>query len=534
MIASTPRFLTSLIVFSAIYCSNFFVPAAFAVELHDGLVGYWKLNGNSVDSAGGPDGEVRNAPTWIDGKFNAGVQFDGTSQGIVIPASSALDIGTTGVTVSAWVKLDTLPAGMTGSFGGIYDATADNYVLYLDKGANELRFKATTTGGTSSAAHRGVPASMLDTSNWHHVMGTFDGSAGASKIYFNGNLVDISSVNTTNGLVRAGQLAGIGAQPSAAVGNPLENFFPGAVADVAVWNRSLGLAEAQYLFNGGAGNAVGAANPIIAPIGVTPVQPSAQPVVRYSFDDNLNNSGTGGAAYNAVLRDDPALNNVLFTPTAMGKGLDLRGNPWNSGANPPTGVNSTTTNGDYLSVDYQLPQSGTIELTFTADRFFNFQTLWSNSVHGNAWESWIYSDGRLSARANNSASANDLDFFLPIVGGDDPSKATYHVAYTWERNGAQVNGKLYVDGVLREQAIGPWLDPGATVFIGGGIGLVGGANHLGGGVYDEFRIYDVALTEGEILFRSQAVPEPTSVALAGLGLTLLACGQVRRRFQTNL
>ena len=181
-----------------------------------------------------------------------------------------------------------------------------------------------------------------------------------------------------------------------------------------------------------------------------------------------------------------------------------------------------------------MPQSGTIELTFTADRFFNFQTLWSNSVHGNAWESWIYSDGRLSARANNSASANDLDFFLPIVGGDDPSKATYHVAYTWERNGAQVNGKLYVDGVLREQAIGPWLDPGATVFIGGGIGLVGGANHLGGGVYDEFRIYDVALTEGEILFRSQAVPEPTSVALAGLGLTLLACGQVRRRFQTNL
>jgi hypothetical protein len=272
MTTRAPRFASSPIACAALACSIALAAQARAVELQSGLVGYWKLDGNAADSAGGPDGEVRNAPAWINGKFNAGVQFDGSSQGIVIPSSTALDIGTSGVTISAWVKLDVLPAAMATSFGGIYDATADNYVLYLDRGANELRFKATTTGGVSSAAHPGVPASMLDTSSWHHVMGTFDGTAGASKIYFNGNFIDISSVNTTNGLVRAGQLAAIGAQPSAAVGNPLESFFPGAVADVAVWNRPLGLAEAQYLYNGGAGNAVGAANPIIAPIAVAPVQ----------------------------------------------------------------------------------------------------------------------------------------------------------------------------------------------------------------------------------------------------------------------
>lgn len=495
-----------------------------ATALHDGLISYWPLSGNALDAAPAgsvaDNGELRNSPSWITGKFGAGVQFDGATQGIFVPASADLDIGTTGVTVSAWVKLDALPSALSGSFGPIYDATADNYVLYLDKGNNELRFKATTTGGTTSGAHPGVPASLLTTTNWHHVMGTFDGAAGASKIYFDGNLVDISSVNTTNGLVRAGQIAGIGAQPSADPGNPFNSFLPGAVADVAVWNRTLGQAEAQYLYNSGTGTAVGAASPDIAPIAVQPVQPVAQPVIRYAFNGSLANSGTGGAAYDAVLHDEPGRNNALFTATSQGQGLDLRENPDTA---------STATNGDYLSVDYKLTDSGTIELLFTPDKFYDFQTLWSNSVHGNAWESWVYGDGRVSTRANNATAGTALDFLLPIVGGLGES---HHIAFTWERNGTLLNSKLYVNGVLREQTTETWLDPGATMFIGGGLGVTGGANDLGSGVYDEFRVYDVALTEAEVLFRAQ-VPEPTSLAVAAFGAILGASGLRRFRTRTN-
>jgi hypothetical protein len=489
-----------------------------AASLHDGLIAYWTLNNNALDAAPAgvvaDNGDVRNAPTWISGQFGAGVHFDGTTQGILIPASTDLDIGTSGVTVSAWVKLDTLPSGLTGSFGPIYDSTVDNYVMYLDKGANELRFKATTTGGVSSAAHPGVPAAMLTTTNWHHVMGTFDGTAGASKIYFDGNLVDVSSVNTTNGLVRAGQIAGIGAQPTADPGNPFNSFFPGSVADVAVWNRTLGQAEAQYLYNGGTGNAVGAASPNLAPVVLLPSQPATAPVVHYAFEGNLNNSGTGGAAYNAVLRDDPTRNNPLYASTANGQGLDLRENP---------DVASTATNGDYLAVDYTLTNAGTIELRFTPDKFYDFQTLWSNSVHGNAWESWVYGDGRVSARANNATAGTALDFSLPIVGGLNQE---HHIAYTWERNGSTMNSRLYVDGVLREVTTETWLDPGTSVFIGGGLGVTGGANDLGSGVYDEFKIYNVALTEAEILYLSQ-IPEPTGLMMAGLA-SIVGAGGFRR------
>ncbi|RIK75132.1 MAG: hypothetical protein DCC67_15655 [Planctomycetota bacterium] len=499
------------------------VPQTPAANLHDGLVAYWPLSGNAADAAPAgavaDNGEVRNSPSWISGQFNAGVQFDGLTQGILVPASADLDIGTSGVTVSAWVKLDVLPSALATSFGGIYDATADNYVLYLDKGNNELRFKATTAGGVSSGAHAGVPAAMLDTTGWHHVMGTFDGTAGASKIYFDGAFVDISSVNTTNGLVRAGQIAGIGAQPGAAAGNPLESFFPGAIADVAVWNRSLGAAEAQYLYNGGAGNAVGADNPNLTPVALPPVKPLAKPVIRYAFDGDLKNSGTGGAAYDAVLHDATGRNDDLFTTTTKGQGLDLRGNPDEA---------STVSNGDYLSVDYMLTDAGTIELEFTANNYYDFQTLWSNSVHGNAWESWVYADGRLSARANQGTSNAALDFFLPLLGG---LNTPHHIAYTWQRNGTQLNSRLYVDGVLREQTVETWTAPGATLFIGGGVGATGGANDLGRGIYDEFRIYDVALSEAEILFRATHIPEPASLGLMACVAAALGAGggRLRRR-----
>ena len=496
-------------------------PQVQASPLHDGLIGYWALNGNANDTAPAgsvaDNGEVRNAPTWLADKFGGGVQFDGTSQGIVIPASTDLNMATTGVTVSAWVKLDLLPNAIPTSWTGVYDAAPDNYVLYLDKANNELRFKATTTAGVSSAAHPGVPGSMLSTSSWQHVMGTYDGAAGASKIYLNGNLVDVSSVHAVNGVVRSGQIAGIGAQPKLDAGNPLETFFAGAIADVAVWNRTLGSAEAQYLYNGGTGNAVGAANPNLAPAVVSPVQPAAQPVIRWAFNGNLNNSGTGGAAYNAVLHDQPGRNDALYTPNASGQALDLRGNP---------DTPSTPTNGDYLSVDYKLTDSGTIEVSFTPDKFYDFQALWSNSVHGNAWESWATSTGNVSARANNATAGTALDFHLPITGG---LGATHHIAYTWVRNGLTMQSKLYVNGVLRETSAETWLDPGTTVFLGGGLGITGGANDLGSAVYDEFRIYDVALSESEILYRALGVPEPTSLAIAGLGMMALVAGRPRQK-----
>src|SRR5689334_17501243 len=84
------------------------------VPLHDGLISYWPLSENfgaiAHDYAPGgsvvDNGQVRNAPTWIDGMFGAGLQFNGTNQDVLIPNSADMNVGTAAVTLSAWVKLD--------------------------------------------------------------------------------------------------------------------------------------------------------------------------------------------------------------------------------------------------------------------------------------------------------------------------------------------------------------------------------------------------------------------------------------------
>lgn len=268
------RFPFAAAIAIAIFLSAGQRARAAGVPLHDGLISYWSLNENfgSIAHDTAPagtvidNGQVRNAPTWIDGIFGAGLQFNGTNQDVLLPNSADMNVGTAAVTLSAWVKLDVLPANQSGSFVGILDSTADNYVLYLDKTANELRFKVTTAGGV--AERPGVPADMLNTTNWLHVMGVYDGSR--AKMYFNGNQVDSHTAAGLSGLVRAGQVGGLGSQPADTGANAPSNLYKGGIADVALWNRPLGLAEAQYLYNNGVGAAVGAANPSIEPIAPTP------------------------------------------------------------------------------------------------------------------------------------------------------------------------------------------------------------------------------------------------------------------------
>jgi len=256
--------------------------SAVGVALHEGLLSYWALSENSGltafdTSPGGAvadNGTLRNGPTWIDGIFGSGLQFNGTNQDVLIPSSVDMNINASAVTLSAWVKLDQLPSAISGSFSGIYDSSPDNYVLYLDKSANELRFKVTTSNG--SAARPGVPANLLNTTDWLHVMGVYGGN-GTASIYFNGQLAGMDGTAGLIGPVRTGQTAAIGSQVTATSPFNQSNLFKGSIADVAVWNRALGLAESQYLYNGGTGNAVGAANPVLEPI--VPQPPNNPPIM---------------------------------------------------------------------------------------------------------------------------------------------------------------------------------------------------------------------------------------------------------------
>ena len=211
------------------------------------------------------------------------------------------------------------------------------------------------------------------------------------------------------------------------------------------------------------------------------VEPSADPVIHYAFEGNLQNSGTGGDTYDGTLLDTPGVNEPPYGPGSNGQGLDLRENP------------DATIDGDAVSVGYVLTDSGTIVFDYAVNKFYNYQSLWTNSVDANDWEMWIYDTGVLRGRVDSDGPVS-LD--LNAVGGLDE---TYQIAFTWQRDGDSVAVELYVDGEFQGQASGGWIEPGETFFIGGG----DGGNDYAAGIFDEFKIYDTALNAGELLYLFQ-------------------------------
>jgi hypothetical protein len=190
------------------------------------------------------------------GRLGGALQFDGQDSFVTVPPSPTLDLGSDQVTLALWVKLVGLPSELPGGFGGLYDSVQDNYVLYLDRGNRELRFKVTVASG--QAARPGIPEELLTVDEWIHVVGLYDGraseGAGEARVYLNGQPIDAhlgndgSGGSGLTGLVRTGQTAAMGRNGSEAV-----NFLEAAIDDIGIWTRALSDTEIAYL---AAGNAI--------------------------------------------------------------------------------------------------------------------------------------------------------------------------------------------------------------------------------------------------------------------------------------
>lgn len=235
------------------------------------------------------------------------------------------------------------------------------------------------------------------------------------------------------------------------------------------------------------------------------------PVVHLALDGNLTNTGSGGSDYDGTLVDGSAGAHAYVPARPGGPGgqaLDLD--------NPATGSPPISANGDYVSIDYQLADQGTIALWYNAQDWYNYQTIFDNSAGGDFWEMWIYNNGVARFRVNNDSG---VDIDLDDLNG---SNEWYHFAVTWQKDGSNVDLQLYVDGELVDTATTPWRDPGTQFF------LAGGRNSLGNGVWDDLYIFERVLSKGEIR-ATAGIPEPGSLVLLALGGLGLIGGRRRWR-----
>ncbi len=198
------------------------------------LIAHWDLvsleNDSAVDFSGYDNKlSIFGNPTPVKrGGYDA-LSFNGTSDYLEVNASPVLDAPHAQLTLTAWVKFNDLPSEITDSWDPVYDSDGDQFVLYSDKGTNEFRFKAATSGG---AERPGIPGNLLDKNVWYHIAGVYTGQK--AQVYLNGVLMDEHNLT---GTVNTGQKAFIGRNGTNS------QYFSGSIGEIKIYNYAMSASE---------------------------------------------------------------------------------------------------------------------------------------------------------------------------------------------------------------------------------------------------------------------------------------------------
>ena len=196
------------------------------------LVGWWKFDETSGtiarDASGnGNDGTVKGNPIWVVGKIEGALQFDG--DGDYVDVGSVGISGTDPRTIAGWARASTtaIPSWTT-VFGFAPDDNTDG--TYFDIEVDDLGNYVINVQGWQAVF------SAVDM-QWHHFAVTYTGSGGSW--YLDGQYID-----SLDGAVGTIDQVRIGAR--------LEdnNFFPGLIDDVRIYNKALTLEEIKKLMAG--------------------------------------------------------------------------------------------------------------------------------------------------------------------------------------------------------------------------------------------------------------------------------------------
>jgi hypothetical protein len=225
-------------------------------QLTDSLVGYWPLDGMQASDASGNglDGTVN-------GNITAAADRFGNPQGAMYftgEATTNVDLGdrqefhiSGPMTLAAWVLLDSSnPLSDPGANNGRIVAKAGAggsraWSLNIEAMSGGVEHPATFQVSADGQVNVSALGSTVPYDEWVHLVGVY--RPGVQEVYINGvldatNTVDVPLMqHSDNGLPVL-----IGARN--ACGNC---GWPGAIDDVAIWDRDLSAAEVFELFESG-------------------------------------------------------------------------------------------------------------------------------------------------------------------------------------------------------------------------------------------------------------------------------------------
>jgi len=202
----------------------------------------WPFDDNANDTAGTANGTAINGPVYVPGiQGIAALAFNGASQYVDIPNVSDMQFTSTeSFTISAWVKLNSLPNTETTILAK--DSTAGAWYGLGITALNQWAF-----GGATNV----VSPTVANIGQWHLVVGVQDRTDGTRKLYVDGQLVAAGTAQDGGGTGAIRIAALPGTMPA--------QFLNGTVDDVRIYNQALAQTDISLL----AANLASAQNSII-------------------------------------------------------------------------------------------------------------------------------------------------------------------------------------------------------------------------------------------------------------------------------
>jgi hypothetical protein len=237
-----------------------FVLLAAAPREPQSLAARWSFAEGGGTQAGDSSGRnltgtLAGGAAWTTGRLGYGVSFDGVNDAVTLGSNLPLLQNASVATVACWVRLDSLPA--SGAFRDLVSISVNSTgPTNTSRLALSLRGDGTAAdvfaGGRSTdteAQQTALADANLGVGTWVHLAAVFDVAGDRIRIYRGGQLlldqgVAFSAAATPGTAPTNGAL---GAQDRGD-----SNFFHGALDEVTIWERALGLAEIQSLAEDGA------------------------------------------------------------------------------------------------------------------------------------------------------------------------------------------------------------------------------------------------------------------------------------------
>ena len=445
-------------------------------------------SGNSGTASKGTFGNTTAAPSWVSsGKFGKALNFTAANNTVVrapITSTNGLDIKGA-ISYSVWFKrnsntgyqtlIDMIDSCSAPGDGYYLRFNASQLVFYgiIDNAVGPDPFTLTYTNATSTG----------DTTNWHHMVATWDGTTKTNgvKMYMDGALVAQTTAAADSSLMAS--LVG----SNLSVGTLMCNThsFDGYIDEVKIYNSALTADEIKTDYNQGAATVFGSSNQTIG--GTTTsinycipgdTTACAAPVAEYNFEE-----GSGVTVSDSSGNNNPGTLSGATLPAwvagKIGKAINFDGtDDVLTIGDPASGILDFGTNSFSYGLWIKVPSStGAFDMPWYKGGSSIPNPGYDMELGTGSWQANISDGTALKAVSFGSETLNQWVYLMAVV--DKTNNKLY--AYN--------NGRL----------VGTGTDITGMGSVSNSVSaVISSASYKVRGLIDQVRIYNYARTPAQV------------------------------------